>query len=141
MVGAKPRVLELFETTVPLSGITPDERDALARIPLVAATEFVRFAYSDLKNNPHAAAVMSDICRRGMRSEYPLSEWIAQLNRVYAWLRERDRCAKLSDIVEYVSCAFEGASTQPESTVSTYLENFGFARSVPLQESRLGQAR
>lgn len=132
MAGTESRVLEVIETAVPLSCVPRNAHEALAALPADKAASFVRFAYRDLKNNPLAAPLLADICERSFRSEYPLSEWFAQINHVYEWLEERGSRGKLSDVVEYVSCAFEGTGTQPGTTVDWYLTNFGFARSSPL---------
>jgi len=132
MACAESRVLELIEAAVPLSSVPRSAHEALAAIPAEAASSFVRFAYRDLKNNPLAAPLLAEICERSFRSEYPLSEWFAQINHVYEWLAERGSRGKLCDVVEYVSCAFEGTGNQPGTTVDWYLTNFGFARSAPL---------
>ena len=136
MASAEPRILDVFGTLVPLSGVSKEASTALASVAPEVASSFVRFAYRDLKNNPLAHSVLVDICERSLRSEFPLSEWMVQINRVFSWLQEREAGAKLSDVVEYVSCAFEGDSVQPGTTVSWYLDNFGFARSHPLGRAK-----
>jgi hypothetical protein len=123
---------------MPLSGVPDGARRAIEGLPVDVAASFVRLAYRDLKNNPLAAPLVTNICERSVASEYPLSEWLSQINHVYQWLAERGSRGRLSDIVEYVSCAFEGTASHPGSfhpgtSVDWFLDNFGFARSTPIE--------
>lgn len=133
MARAESRVLDLLGSAIPLSSVPVGAQSALAVLPDELAASFVRFAYRDLKNNPLAAAVLADIYERSLKSEFPISEWLVQINRVYGWLADRGSRGKLPDIVEYVSCAFEGTASQPGTTVDWFLSNFGFARCSPLE--------
>ena len=128
MACSEPRVLEIFQSLCSLSAVSEAHQDALMTVPSDRATSFVRYAYPELKNNPRAPQLLSDICARSIASEYGIGEWITQLVRAFEWLERKQSRAALSDIVEYVSCAFEGSGLQPGHNLDWYLETYGFAR-------------
>ena len=132
MASAEPGVLDIFSNILPLSRLTDEQVVALSGVSQELATTFVRSAYRDLKNNPHASAMLGDLYERSVRSEFPLSDWFREIAHVYAWLEERGRYARLSDVVEYISCGLEGQSGKPNDVVSFYLSTYGFLRSIPL---------
>lgn len=129
MAGAESGVLEIFAASVSLSSFSEEARGALSKVKPELASEFVRLTYRDLKNNPSAAQYLEELCVRGARSEFSVSEWLLQVVNVYAWLSERERSARFSDVLEYISCAFEGGVGEPGEIVSSYLTEYGFSRS------------
>lgn len=122
--------LGVFSTIVSTAGFSPEQRAALESVPLVIASDFVRFTYRELKNNPLAHKLIVDICGRSSASEFPLSEWLSQVVRMYSWLEERNSSAKFCDVLEYISCAFDGSSLQPGHNLDWYLAEYGFERCV-----------
>ncbi len=106
---------------VAVSGISPERSEAMARA-----------LYREWKNNPGAPAQLALLCDRAIASEFSLDEWCEQVARTYEWLRARENTALFADVVEYVSCAFEGSSLQPGHNLDWYLTTFGFERCLPL---------
>jgi hypothetical protein len=135
MAGTESGVLKTFESLVSLAGLPDDHREMLAAVPSQLAAQFARVTFRDLKNNPHGSIRLSEICERSAKSEFPLSEWITQIVKVYTWLEERRHYARLGDVVEYASCAFEGSALQPGHNLDWYLSNFGFQRCMPLSDA------
>lgn len=132
MAGSESRVLEIFQSLCPLAAVAVEHQEALNTVPREIAASFVRYSYRELKNNPRAPQLLSDICARSISSEYSIAEWMTQLVRAFAWLERQEKRAALSDIVEYVSCAFEGSDLQPGHNLDWYLDTFGFARCQPI---------
>ena len=124
--------LETFANVLPVQRLSDQHQEALAAIRSELASAFVRALYREWKNNPFAATQISELCTRGLSSEFPLSEWIEQVVRMYGWLSDRHSTAEFSDILDYVSCAFEGSSFQPGHNLDWYLTNYGFERAIPL---------
>jgi len=124
--------LETFANVLPVQRLSDRHQEALSSVPPEVASAFVRALYREWKNNPFAATQLSELCTRGLSSEFPLSEWIEQVVRMYRWLSERHSTAEFSDVLEYVSCAFEGSSFQPGYNLDWYLTNYGFERATPL---------
>ena len=135
MASSEPRVLETFQTLCSLSSVSLDHQEALATVPAELAASFVRYTYPELKNNPRAPQLLAEICARSIASEFSIAEWVTQVVRAFEWLEKRKSRAALSDIVEYVSCAFEGSDLQPGHNLDWYLDTFGFARCSPLSEN------
>ena len=122
--------LDVFATVVPAGRFPEQDVVALSAVPVEVASSFVRATYRELKNNPLSSDWLRDLCERGVGSEFPLSEWLQQVSRMYAWLDQRGETARLPDVVEYVSCAFEGSSHQPGHNLDWYLSNYGFERAT-----------
>jgi hypothetical protein len=132
MASAESRVLDTFSSIFSLAGFSSSELEALAAVPSDVAETFVRATYRDLKNNPLAGGLIQGVCARSLLSEFSLTEWFRQLNRMYAWLHERQSTAKFGDVLEYVGCAFEGSALQPGHSLDWYLTQYGFERCSPL---------
>lgn len=128
MASSESRILDSLLGSASLEPVVMKAYDAL---PPQLAVDFVRAVYRELKNNPLAASLLSDICERASRSDSPLSAWISELVCAFRWLGERGSTAKVSDVLEYISCALEGSSRQSGHNVQWYLDNYGFERSVP----------
>lgn len=124
--------LETFANVLPVHRLSEGHQEALSAVPPEIASAFVRVLYREWKNNPFATTQLSEICARGLSSEFSLTEWIEQVVRMYGWLHERRSTAPFSDVLEYVSCAFEGSSLQPGHNLDWYLSNYGFERATPL---------
>ena len=128
MVSSEPRVLATFQSCVSLAGFSREHKNALGGVPLDIATSFIRHTYRDLKNDPRAPALISEVCSRSAASEFPLAEWLLQIIRVYEWLARQNRRANVTDVLEYITCAFEGSSLQPGHSLDWYLDQYGFER-------------
>lgn len=132
MACAESGVLEIFSALTPLPQMDDDTLQALSHVPPDVAAPFVRCTYRDLKNNPLAWSKLAEIYARSLRSEFSLSDWLRQVVRVYAWLGERGCHARLSDVVEYISCGFEGGAGQPGDVIDSFLSTYGFLRAYPI---------
>lgn len=137
MASSKPRVLETFQSLCSLSSLSAEHQHALLTVPFELASSFVRHAYRELKNDPRAPQLLADICARSIASEYSVEEWVRQIVRAFDWLERNQKRAALGDIVEYVSCAFEGSDLQPGHNLDWYLETFGFSRCSPIMDASL----
>jgi hypothetical protein len=135
MAGAESRVLEIFASLSSLGGLSHEELSVLSTVSPEVAEAFVRATFRDLKNNPLAPGLVQEVCARSISSEFSLTEWFRQVVRMYSWLHERRSTARFSDVLEYVSCAFEGSSLQPGHNLDWYLTHYGFERSAPLAQS------
>ena len=118
---------------VPFSALSDECAAAVLKLSPARSAAFARVLYREWKNNPTAIAQLADLCNRALASEFSLDEWFEQVVRMYDWLRERGSTALFSDVIEYVSCAFEGSSLQPGHNLDWYLTNFGFERCSPLR--------
>ncbi|MEN9846340.1 MAG: hypothetical protein RIS36_1487 [Pseudomonadota bacterium] len=117
---------------VPLSALSDEHRAVVSILSAERSAALARALYREWKNNPAAPNHLSEVCDRALASEFSLEEWLKQVARTYEWLRRRESTAHFSDVLEYVSCAFEGSSLQPGHNLDWYLTNFGFARCLPL---------
>jgi hypothetical protein len=117
---------------VPLNALSENHRAAVTKLSPERSAAIVRVLYPEWKNNPASVSHLSAVCERAVASEFSLEEWFEQITRMYDWLRERGRTARFADVLEYVSCAFEGSSLQPGHNLDWYLSNFGFERCSPL---------
>jgi len=126
------RVLDIIASVTPLSPLSERDRSDLERIARDDAQALVRYAFVDLKNNPKGVVILQELLVRSRQSEFPLSEWIRQIIRVYRWLEGRGQRAVLEDVIEYTSCAFDGASLTPGHQLDWYLDSYGFSRGVPV---------
>jgi hypothetical protein len=129
MASSEPRILESLLAS---GSLEPAVMRAYDSLPPQLTVDFVRAVYRELKNNPLAGPLLSDICDRASRSDSPLSAWIGELVCAFQWLGDRGRTAKVGDVLEYISCALEGSSRQSGHNVEWYLNNYGFERSVPV---------
>ncbi len=118
---------------VPLNALPDECAASVSRLSPARSTAVARVLYREWKNNPTATRQLTDLCNRALASEFSLDEWFEQVLRMYEWLRERGSTALFSDVLEYVSCAFEGSSLQPGHNLDWYLTNFGFERCLPLR--------
>ena len=121
-----------LSTLVPFHLLSEEHRAALVCLPRETQVAFIRALYREWKNNPLAISHLSDLCSRGLASEFSLTEWVEQVVRMYDWLRERRSTALFPDVLEYVSCAFEGSALQPGHNLDWYLTHYGFERCFPL---------
>ena len=117
---------------VPLSALSEEHRAVVLTLPPERSAAIARALYREWKNNPAAPSHLSELCARAVVSEFSLEEWLEQVTRLYEWLRARESTANFSDVLEYVSCAFEGSALQPGHSLDWYLSSFGFARCLPL---------
>jgi hypothetical protein len=117
---------------VSLNALPESHRVALACLPPEVEQALVRALYREWKNNPMAAAHLVELCSRSFASEFSLTEWVEQVVRMYEWLHERRSTAPFSDVLEYVSCAFEASTLQPGHNLDWYLNNYGFERAISL---------
>ena len=117
---------------VPIGPLSEECRSAVVSLQPETSAALARVLYREWKNNPAAPSLLSGLCNRALSSEFSLDEWCAQILRMYDWLKERGNTAQFCDIVEYVSCAFEGSCLQPGHNLDWYLETFGFERCSPL---------
>jgi len=117
---------------VPFGALSEESRSAVVSLPPGQSAGLARALYREWKNNPAAPSLLSGLCHRALASEFSLDEWCAQILRMYDWLQERGSTAHFCDVVEYVSCAFEGSCLQPGHNLDWYLETFGFDRCSPL---------
>ena len=129
MAGAESRVLDVIATAIPLTALTLVERQAFERLDLIVVTEWVRFIFPEMKNNPNAGALAREFLKRVSASEHTLSDWLERVLITYRWLDARESRAHLSDVVEYAACALHGSQNPDGRDVSWYLEQFGFERS------------
>lgn len=128
MASAEPRVLDLIATAIPLTALTQVEREAFERLDLALVTEWVRFVYPELKNNPKACELAKDFFKRVSASEHSLADWLERVLVTYRWLHARESRAHFSDVVEYAACSLHGSEHPDGRDVSWYLEKFGFER-------------
>jgi hypothetical protein len=124
--------LDALSTLVSLHALPEPHRSALACLPPELEQAFVRALYREWKNNPLAAPHLVELCSRSFASEFSLTEWVEQVVRMYEWLHERRSTAPFSDVLEYVSCAFEASTLQPGHNLDWYLNNYGFERATSL---------
>ena len=117
---------------VPLHALSEQHRAVVSALSPERSAAIARSLYREWKNNPAAPIHLSEVCARALASEFSLEEWLEQVTRMYEWLRARESTAHFSDVIEYVSCAFEGSALQPGHNLDWYLTNFGFARCLPL---------
>jgi hypothetical protein len=117
---------------VPISGLSERHREAVFMLAPDRSAAVARALYRQWKNNPAAPSHLSDLCSRALASEFSLDEWCDQVVRMYAWLEERGSTALFPDVLEYVSCAFDGSCLQLGHNLDWYLTNFGFERCSPL---------
>lgn len=117
---------------VSLNSLSEQHRVAVSNLSPERSAALARALYREWKNNPSAPSHLSEICARALASEFSLEEWLEQVTRMYDWLQARGSTAHFSDILEYVSCAFEGSALQPGHNLDWYLTNFGFERCSPL---------
>jgi hypothetical protein len=124
--------LDALSTLVSLNALPEPHRSSLACLPPEIEQALVRALYREWKNNPLAAPHLVELCSRSLVSEFSLAEWVEQVVRMYEWLHERRSTAAFSDVLEYVSCAFEGSTLQPGHNLDWYLNNYGFERATSL---------
>jgi hypothetical protein len=117
---------------VSLNALSERHRAAVSKLSPEISAAVARALYREWKNNPAASSHLSDVCSRALASEFSLEEWLEQVTRMYDWVRARGSTAQFSDVIEYVSCAFEGSALQPGHNLDWYLANFGFERCSPL---------
>jgi len=143
VAGTEPRILGSFDShmnnplhglsaLVPVHSLSEQHLCALRGLPEHVERALIRALYREWKNNPLAASHLSELCSRGLSSEFSLTQWAEQIVRMYDWLRQQDSTALFSDVLEYVSCAFEGSALQPGHNLDWYLTNYGFERSTRL---------
>lgn len=121
-----------LSSLVSLHLLSEQHRSALASLPRDSEAAFIRSLYREWKNNPRAVSHLSELCSRALSCEFSLTEWVEQIVRMYTWLADRNSTAQFSDVLEYVSCAFEGSSLQPGHNLDWYLSHYGFERCSPL---------
>ena len=117
---------------VSLNALSEQHREAVSKLSPERSAAIARALYREWKNNPAAPAHLSQVCARALASEFSLEEWLEQVTRMYDWLHAQGCTAAFSDVLEYVSCAFEGSALQPGHNLDWYLTNFGFERCSPL---------
>ena len=122
-------VLEILRTVFPLSGLTAVEQSALERVDVPLVTEWTRFLFPEMKNNPQASTLLRALLNRIAASEHSITDWISGCVVVYRWLQREQLSAHLSDIIEYASCALPGSTEPGGQTLTWYLENYGMERS------------
>jgi len=132
VAGSELRVLDILASVTPLASLSERDRRDLEGVSKNDALALVRYAYLDLKNNPNGVLVLQELLARSRQSEFPLSEWITQIIRVYRWLEGRGQRAALEDVIEYTSCAFDGSSLTPGHQLDWYLDSYGFSRGLPV---------
>jgi hypothetical protein len=117
---------------VPFGPLSAECRSAVVSLQPETSAALARVLYREWKNNPAAPSLLSELCNQALSSEFSLDEWCTQILRMYDWLKERGNTAHFCDVVQYVSCAFEGSCLQPGHNLDWYLETFGFDRCSPL---------
>lgn len=126
MVESESRVLD---PKLILAQLFPGETKlavALGRCDQDDLIEFIRAVYRECKNNPRALETADSFYGKVIKSDRSMDEWLQEILVVYRWLHKQGLAAKLSDVVEYASCAWCGDST---GGVQAYLESYGFERS------------
>lgn len=126
MVESESRVLD---PALLLAQLFPGENkltSALARCNANDLIEFIRAVYRECKNNPRAVETAENFYSQVIKSDRSMDEWLREILVVYRWLHKQGLHAKLSDVVEYSSCAWCGDS---DGGVLTYLDSCGFERS------------
>ena len=129
MAVSQPRILDLIGTVLPLSVLSSTERDAFECIDPKLISEWIRFIFPEMKNNPQAGYHLREFINRASASEHAIADWLERVLVTYRWLQNRQSTARFSDVVEYASCALQGNSHQDGRDVAWYLEQYGFERS------------
>jgi hypothetical protein len=128
----------VLDPTVILTQLFPGEErltSALEQCDSNDLVEFIRAIYGEFKNNPTARDAAESFYAQVMKSDRSIREWLQEILVVYRWLQERGLHAKLTDVVEYSSCAWVGDST---GGVKAYLDSCGFERSFRNKSSLTG---
>jgi hypothetical protein len=126
---SEPRVLDIIGAALPLSVLSSTEREAFERIDLNLVSEWIRFIYPEMKNNPHAGYHLREFLKRTSASEHAIADWLERVLVTYRWLQNKQSTAHFSDVIEYASCALQGNSHHDGRDVAWYLEQYGFERS------------
>jgi hypothetical protein len=127
MVKTALDILSLSFNTTQLSD---KQRGVLNQLSVSDAQELVRAVYSEVKSDPGVRYLINTLVSRCEFGAYSISEWVAEVLKVYSWIKDRGESAKFSDIIDYVGCALEGSSLQMGHDIRWYLSEYGFERVV-----------
>lgn len=124
---------EILEPFFSCAQLSVEEQRAIDSLSVGDASRLVRFLYRESKVSPDGRAWLSKFVDFARTSDCSVVEWIADVLAVYEWLEGRNAQARVADVLEYISCAREGSSSQPGHSIAWYLDSYGFAREVPTQ--------
>jgi len=124
--------LEILAQTFSIAKLSEAQRLAFERVPRDAVEVLVRYAYNECKSSPRGATALIELAERAEASDVPLAQLLSQIALVYRWLDARQLKSTLGEITEYVACACEGSGLQAGHSIEWYLEQYGFARAVPI---------
>jgi hypothetical protein len=119
---------DTIATLLPTTGLTLKQVEALDSIPEQDASALVRYLFRECKSSPHASVVLPELFKVVEFSDRPLAEWVLEIVQVFSWLEGQGSSARFRDVLEYVSCAYEGSSSQEGHSIEWYLEQYGFEK-------------
>ncbi len=137
MAGTEPWLLackpmsttrDTIATLLPLTELTISQVEMLGAISESDATALVRYLFREYKNSPHARSVLPELFKVAESSDRSVAQWVSEIVQVYAWLEKQESSARCKDVLEYVSCAYEGSSHQEGHSILWYLEQYGFEK-------------
>ena len=122
--------VDILTAVMPITMLSADEIQALVAVPPEQAAALVRCLYRECKSAPNAQRVLRQVFDSAQRSGRSISESFADIIVVYQWLEARGATASSHDVIEYVSCAYEGSSLQMGHNIDWYLDTYGFEMGV-----------
>jgi hypothetical protein len=119
---------DTITTLLPTTELTLQQVEALDVISVQDASALVRYLFRECKGSPLARQVLPDLCKVAEFSDRPLVDWVREIVQVFSWLEGQGSSARFRDVLEYVSCAYEGSSSQEGHSIQWYLEQYGFEK-------------
>jgi len=119
---------DTLTTLLPVAELTSAQVEMLGAIAEGDASALVRHLFRECKNAPHARTILPELFNVAESSDRSLAQWVSEIVQVYSWLQEQNSSARFKDILEYVSCAYEGSSHQDGHSILWYLEQYGFEK-------------
>jgi hypothetical protein len=115
---------------LPVIELLPSQVTMLDSIAGDDASALVRYLFRECKNSPEARFVLPALFKVVESSDRSLAQWVRELVEVFSWLEVRNSSARFKDVLEYVSCAYEGSSSEVGHSIAWYLEQYGFEKSL-----------
>lgn len=119
---------DMISNLLPVVGLAPIQLEMLDTITTDDASALVRYLFRECKNSPEARFVLPALFKVVESSDRSLAKWVRELIEVFSWLEARNSSARFKDILEYVSCAYEGSASEVGHSIAWYLEQYGFEK-------------
>ena len=119
---------DILASLFPLVNLGSEELKVIDQISETDATLFVRSLYRECKSSPESAGVLAKLVALARQSDVDINVWVSDVNAVYRWFEQRAVTARALDVLEYISCAREGSSSQSGYSIEWYLDNYGFEK-------------